>query len=160
MRKVSKLTSLGAYFVILFLSAAAIAADAPVSGKGQGIDVPPGGLWILGFILGYFLTYSIRHGSKTQDVFKGFLGLSGAIGGAAGLNFILTGTAKADGLVSYAIGTFVGFLAYVLFALVIALTYSKTFKYEKDKPVHGWSLFAEVLGKVLLGEDLRPPLSK
>ena len=164
MKYFSKPAGIGALFifiVIWLVVGTVMGAQGGGAPSSQAIAVSPKSLWVLGFLFGYFLIYTVRHGSKTQDVFKGFLGLSGAIGGAAGLTFVLKeSTTQAEGLVAYATGTIYGFLAYVLIAFFLACLYSASFTYTKDQPTTGWALLAETLGKVLLGEDLRPPPSK
>jgi hypothetical protein len=148
-------------FTILGLATLALAGESAGAVAAQKVPISPESVWIVGFIFGYFLTFSIRHGSKTQDVFKGFLGLSGAIGGTAGLVFAFKDSENAAAaLVSYGWGTAYGFATYLTIAFILAIIYSGEFTYKKDEPATGAALFAEILGKVLLGEDLRPPLSK
>lgn len=162
MKHFSKPAGIGALFILIWVvTSVAMGAQGGASPPPQAMAVSPESLWVLGFLFGYFLIYSVRHGSKTQDVFKGFLGLSGAIGGAAGLTFILKeSTAQAEGLVAYATGTIYGFLTYIAIAFILALIYSGEYNYTPNQPATGAALFAEILGKVLLGEDFRPPPSK
>ncbi|MFZ3018861.1 MAG: hypothetical protein WA056_10435 [Gallionella sp.] len=49
----------------------------------------------IGFLVGYFMMYSIRSGTKTQDAFKSFLGV-GALAGGAFFEH-LTGVGNAGG---------------------------------------------------------------
>jgi hypothetical protein len=117
------------------------------------------GLRWLGFLAGYFLAYSIRSGTRTQDVFKSFLGLLGVGGGVAGVASVFTlEEVKAFGLGAFLEQTIWGAGWYVLFALILISLYSYKYKPNETplKLPSDWALFAETLGKVLLGEDFRP----
>lgn len=115
-------------------------------------SVPVEALKWLGFLFGYFLVYSIRSGNKTQDIFKSFLGILGiGVSGGAAL-YVST-----SGLTAYASGALFGSAVYLVLALGLISLYCSHYQYDKDKPVTGWALWAETLGKVLLGEDFRPP---
>jgi hypothetical protein len=161
MKPFSKPLSIALLLFFIWLVSTVFAGEGSGAQQPQKIPVDPEHLSVVGFIFGYFLTYSIRHGSKTQDVFKGFLGLTGAIGGTAGLVYVFKDSNDAaKALVSYGWGTAYGFGLYLLIALVLAVLYSWNYRYEKEKPATGWALGAETLGKILLGEDMRPPLSK
>ena len=115
------------------------------------------GFGALGAAFGYFLTYSIRHGSKTQDVFKSFFGALGVTGGAT-TTLLVPEACRFALLVSYGAGALLGFAAFALLALLLALVYSNT--YNPDQVPSGGALFAETLAKVMLGEDFRPPAKK
>lgn len=134
----------------LAVAGSAFAQDPNASCAGQSTS----GFTALGAIFGYFLTYSIRYGSKTQDVFKSFLGALGAGGGAA-TTLLVSEACRFPLLVSYGIGTVIGFVVFCALAVLLAWLYSANF--EADKLPTGLALFAETLAKVLLGEDFRPP---
>ncbi len=115
----------------------------------------------LGFVFGYFLAYTIRHGSKTQDAFKGFLGVLGV--GTSGLSVKLLQDADSQtlALVEYTWGTIGGGLVYMVIALALVVIYAWRYNPGTPPPNQtaipvGLALFAETLGKVLLGEDFRP----
>lgn len=108
-------------------------------------------------LVGYYLAYSIRSGSKTQDVFKSLLGIGGlaAVPTAAASFNVLQNSIPAL-LGAWGSGAIAGFVAYFVIAGILAIIYSRTYTYIKDTPPRGVPLFAEILGKVVLGEDFRP----
>src|SRR5260370_16353748 len=117
----------------------------------------------LGLLTGYFLAYSIRSNSKTQDAFKGLIGILGLIGGAAMIFLLRDFVLIRDGTAGYGLGAVIGFFAYVAISVVLSSVYSNRLHaavVAGSEPVMGWALWAELLAKVLLGEDLRPPRSK
>src|SRR5690242_19868961 len=69
------------------------------------------GFIAFGIVFGYFLTYSIRYGSKTQDVFKSFFGALGAGGGAA-TTLLVSEACRLPLLVAYGTGTIAGFVVF------------------------------------------------
>jgi len=142
------LSLLGASALVAAGSAIAQSQTATCAGEATT------GFQALGMLFGYFLTYSIRYGSKTQDVFKSFLGAIGAGGGAA-TTLLVSEACRFPLLVSYGIGTVYGFAAFFVIAFFLAWAYSVTF--DPDKVPTKAALFAETLAKVLLGEDFRPP---
>ena len=141
---------------LLTVTVGLVAAGSAIA-DGPAAACPGGGgtgfMW-LGFIFGYFLTYSIRYGSKTQDVFKSFLGAIGAGGGAA-TTLLVSEACRFPLLLNYGVGTIWGLLVFGLLSLVLSAIYSGNFDPEKT-PI-GLALWAETMAKVLLGEDFRPP---
>ena len=107
-------------------------------------------------LIGYYLAYSIRSGSKTQDVFKSLLGIGGiAAVPTVAANFNVLQPYIPALLVIWGRGAICGFIAYFVIAAILAAIYSATFD-NRNLPPQGVPLFAEILGKVLLGEDFRP----
>jgi hypothetical protein len=75
----------------------------------------------IGFLVGYFMMYSIRSGTKTQDAFKSFLGAGALAGGAYFENYKLTsGTA----ITPIECGILWGAGVYFLIAIVLGVLYS------------------------------------
>ena len=79
-------------------------------------------------LVGYYLAYSIRSGSKTQDVFKSLLGIGGiAAVPAAAASFNVLQTYVPALLVTWGRGAICGFIAYFIIAAILAAIYSATF---------------------------------
>jgi hypothetical protein len=125
----------------------------------------------LGFLFGFFLTYTITVGTKTQDVFKSFLGIAGLGGGVMETTIFSRGL-QLEGLRACGAGALVGFVVYAVIAAILCDIYA--WKYEgaaaaavpaqgaaaapgPPLPEQGWALFASALARALLGEELRPP---
>jgi hypothetical protein len=105
-----------------------------------------------GLLFGFFLSYSIRSGSKTQDVFKSLTGVLGAGGGTA--TAALIGEAyRITALGAYTLGAIAGFALYVLTALVLVTVFAGAAANNREN-LKKW---AEVLGRVILGEEFVPP---
>lgn len=145
--------------VIGCLGIAAASTAMAQSGGTSCTNQATAGFTALGAAFGYFLTYSIRHGSKTQDVFKSFLGAIGITGGAA-TTLVVEEACRFPMLVNYGAGALMGFVAFAVLALVLVGIYSLNFESDQAKLPTKWALFAETLGKVLLGEDFRPGPNK
>jgi hypothetical protein len=102
-----------------------------------------------GLLFGFFLSYSIRSGSKTQDVFKSLTGVLGAGGGTA-TAALIGEPYRVTVLGAYTLGAIAGFVAYLLVALILV----SVFAHAGNET---WKRWAEVLGRVLLGEEFSPP---
>ena len=158
------------------------------------------GIFRLSFIIGYFVMYSIRAGTKTRDAFESFLGFVGLTGTGALALSTSTLTTVVDHIIK---PTGWGIAAYFALALILSAIYSyaikriapdarknateqaksaadalKTAQQVVVQPTSapipngqapvlsllppapaavepgGWSLFACILGRVLLGEGL------
>lgn len=105
-----------------------------------------------GILFGYFFFYGIRHGTRTQETFKGFLGLLGVSGTATGLGWVL-GDPRLVVLMLYpfAVGCLQGFGIYAAVAVILASIRASGGE---------WARWAEALSRTLLGEDWteKPPL--
>jgi hypothetical protein len=115
----------------------------------------------LGFLFGFFLVYSITLGSKTQDVFKSFLGIAGLGSGILETKVFPEGV-QLDGITAYGVGAVLGFGLYVLIAAVLCRVYAVYYVRTDPTtvpPESGWALFAAALARTVLGEELRPPAS-
>lgn len=100
-----------------------------------------------GFLFGFFLSYSIRSGSKTQDVFKSVVGVLG-IGGGAGSAYFVSEVYRVPPLAAYTLGAFVGFIVYVVFAVCLVSVFTfATGSFQE---------WAKIMGRVILGEDFTP----
>lgn len=109
----------------------------------------------IGFLVGYFVMYSIRSGTKTQDAFKSFLGVGGLAGGAFLEQKIPSNLASIEQALLWGAGI------YFLISLTLSLFYSFSNKAD-DKatpPISAsdWNVLSVVLGRILLGEDFRTP---
>jgi hypothetical protein len=103
-----------------------------------------------GLLFGFFLSYSIRSGSKTQDVFKSLTGVIGA-GGTTAAGFLFTSeNIRILVLGAYTLGAIAGFVVYLLVALILV----SVFAHAGKEP---WKKWAEVQGRVMLGEEFSPP---
>jgi hypothetical protein len=102
-----------------------------------------------GLLFGFFLSYSIRSGSKTQDVFKSLTGVLGAGGGTA-TAALIGEPYRITALGAYTLGASAGFAIYVFAALVLVTVFAAAESAKKKK-------WAEVLGRVILGEEFSPP---
>jgi hypothetical protein len=80
----------------------------------------------LGFLFGFFLTYSITVGTKAQDVFKSFLGIAG-LGSGILETWVFPEGVQLDGLFAYGAGALWGFGVYVLIAAVLSAIYAYTY---------------------------------
>lgn len=102
-------------------------------------------MFALSFMAGYFIMYSIRSGTKTQDAFKSFLGAGGLAGGAYLTQALPARIDDLEGGLLWGAGT------YVLIAVAFGAIYSWS---SANSPTQAFSV---VIGRVLLGEDFRTP---
>ena len=110
--------------------------------------------WIA-VLVGYYLAYSIRSGSKTQDVFKSLLGIGGLASiPTAATSFKLTADQLPGLLSTWGVGAVSGFGSYFVLGLILSGLYSRF--YKQNQAIGGWALFAEIASKLMLGEDIRP----
>lgn len=75
----------------------------------------------IGFLVGYFMMYSIRSGTKTQDAFKSFLGAGALAGGAYFETYKL---ASGSAITPIECGILWGVLTYFIIAIVLGALYS------------------------------------
>ena len=133
----------------------------------------------LGFLIGYFLMYSIRAGTKTQDAFKSFLGAGGLAGGAYSAMVAKYTPPNFESSLLWGAGI------YFFIAFLLGLLYSNTIISQTSilnnnqsseptpnppppKPVSDGpqttpnrvNTFAVIMGRMLLGEDFRTPAPK
>lgn len=90
----------------------------------------------IGFLVGYFMMYSIRSGTKTQDAFKSFLGAGALAGGAYFETYKLTSGAA---ITPIECGIVWGVAAYFLIAIALGALYSFSQKgndYPLSDPVN------------------------
>ena len=96
----------------------------------------------IGFLVGYFIMYSIRSGTKTQEVFKSFFGLVGV--GGVGAAVVASGDVGAG--LSDAVGY--GIIAYFGLTLLLTSVYTVAISQSRTNA----ALWARILGRTLLGE--------
>lgn len=158
--------------IVAGLAASVLTPCAHLSALAAGSPPPNGSptleLCGIGILAGYFLAYSINHGTKTQDVFKSLLGILGVGAGGSGALLIPKdandASAVSSALLSYGQGAVIGFLSYAALGVLLAALYSWSGKAAAGgAPAPEEScltLFADILGRVLLGEDFRAPPPK
>lgn len=112
----------------------------------------------IGFLVGYFVMYSIRSGTKTQDAFKSFLGAGGLAGGIFLEQKIPNNLLNTGDAVLWGAGL------YFLVSLCLSSLYSFSKKGDDKStpplPASDLNLFSIVVGRILLGEDFRTPAPK
>lgn len=106
----------------------------------------------IGFLIGYFVMYSIRSGSKTQDVFKSFLGAGGLAGGA----FLFPTLKDTTLLSSLESSVLWGAGVYTVVAIVLVVGYA----WAKSDPIGKTQTGFLLMGRILIGEDFSTPPSK
>ncbi len=117
------------------------------------------GVACFGFLFGFFLTYSIRSGSRTQDAFKSFVGVLGSVGAGSGLAWLRQ---EQWVVPAYGYGLFAGFVAYAAASVCLASIYGSAKAAEGATPAAGDARKAEaiaaaIIGRSLLGEEFDPP---
>lgn len=136
--------------LLLLTGAFGVSAEVPPAPPPPPVLAPTETLKWLGFLFGYFLTYTIRSGKTTQDVFKSFLGILG-IGVSGGAALYVSPAS----LATYTCGAVAGFAVYAGTAVALISVFSYNSNAD-GKPSNNWALWAVSIGKVLLGEDFRP----
>ena len=133
--------------------------SAPPTVTPQQIDATQWGFGTIGFLFGFFLTYSITIGSKTQDLLKSTLGVASVGGGLLGTQ-ALPPEAQLPGVESYGLGAVIGFGVYFATALILSVIYAYGYEGQSGNsppPEKSWkALFAAAVARAVLGEDLRP----